>query len=88
MLRLFLTDLCYVNGSNGEQNVYNHTQIVEVGKCNLTKCLDGIVEEEFRYPYMVYCENTDPTMACEVSTMKKISYEQYFSINRKKHYWE
>ena len=40
---------------------------MEIGKCNLTKCIDGIVEEENRYPYMAYCENVDPTSDCDVS---------------------
>ena len=58
--------MCYLNGTDGIQKTYNHLDTVETGKCNVTKCFDGIVVEEFKYPYMVYCDSTDSEKVCEV----------------------
>ena len=60
--------------ANGSQKIYDHLETVETGKCNVTKCIDGQVEEEFKYPYMVYCDITEPTKDCQVlSPFKALS---------------
>ena len=61
----FFSDECYINGTNGNQLVYNHSEIIDTGRCNVSKCIDGVIEEEFKYPYMIYCE-TDSTKKCQV----------------------
>ena len=55
-----------MDDADGSQKIYNHLEIVETGKCNVTKCIDGQIEEEFKYPYMVYCDITEPTKDCQV----------------------
>ena len=57
---------CYLEDENGGQKVYDHLETVETGKCNLTKCIDGKLEEEFKFPYMVYCDNTNQGEQCQV----------------------
>ena len=49
-------------------------EIIETGKCNITRCIDGIIEEEFRFPYMVYCEITDPQSNCQVTRLITMFY--------------
>lgn len=55
-----------MDDGNGGQKAYDHLQTVDTGKCNLTKCIDGKLEEEFKFPYMVYCEKSDPGEQCQV----------------------
>ena len=63
------TGKCVVDNGSGGQKVYNHLETVDTGKCNETKCIDGKLEEEFKFPYMVYCEITNPLEHCKVNTM-------------------
>ena len=71
------SDNCYVDENNGNQKIYDHDEIVETGKCNLTRCINGSIEEEFRFPYMVYCENTNPASSCQVILMVFVPFLYY-----------
>ena len=66
-LHLF-SDKCYINGTNGNQLVYNHSEIIETGRCNVSKCIDGVIEEEYKHPYMIYCD-TDSSKKCQVTKL-------------------
>ena len=80
-----------MNNTDGTQTSYNHLEVVETGICNLTKCVDGIVEEEFKHSYMVYCEITDPEYNCQVSKklrqLKNVENGCFTKLSPQKRFW-